>query len=321
MQEKNVVMNKYWSDNERFADIMNIAMFHKSGLLSAVQLKEADGYESAMVGKENKKKKGVEKYRDIVKKSTGKANFMILGIENQSDIHYAMPVRIMGYDFLGYDKQLRKKRAGHRKRKDLSGAEFVSGFSKADKLVPICTLIIYSGEEPWDGPNRLSDILDTGELPEEMRRMVADYPIHVVDILRFEDSEKLQSDARLLFGVLQRQGNESEMQAYRKENADAFENVSEDTYEAIGVLTHSEQFLELKEKSKNEKGGYNMCKAFEDMERRGEKRGEKRGKRLAEARFMKLIQIMTENGELENIPKLATDRVFYEEMIRKYELA
>ena len=31
---------------------------------------------------ENKKKKGVEKYRDIIKKSTGKANFMILGIEN-----------------------------------------------------------------------------------------------------------------------------------------------------------------------------------------------------------------------------------------------
>ena len=318
VQEKNVVMNTYWSDNERFADIVNVALFQAKKLILADQLEEIDGCESTMVGEKNRQKKGVQKYRDVVKKATDKVNFMILGIENQSDIHYAMPLKVMGYDYLGYDKQLRKLKAKHRKERDLSGAEFISGFSRTDKLLPICTLVIYSGEEPWIGPTRLSDILDLNDLPEEMRRVVADYPIHVVDMRRFKDSEKLQTDARLLFGVLQRQGSESEMQAYRKENAYAFKNVSEDTYEAIGALTHSEQFLELKETSKNEKGGYNMCKAFDDMEKSAERRGEKRGEKRAEAKIMALIQSMTANGELENIPRLTTDKAFYEEMLQKY---
>lgn len=29
---------------------------------------------------------------------------------------------------------------------------------------------------------------------------------------------------------------------------------------------------------------------------------------------------MTEDGELENIPKLATDKVFYKQMLQKYAL-
>lgn len=269
-----------------------------------------------MVGQKEGKKKGVQKYRDVVKKATKRAVFMILGIENQSDIHYAMPVKVMGYDYLGYDKQLRKIKAKHRKERDLSGAEYVSGFSRTDKLVPICTLVLYSGLEPWTGPTRLSEILYLDDLPEEMRCVVADYPIHVVDMRRFQDSEQLESDARLLFAVLQRQDSGSAMEEYKKANEDAFANVSEDTYDAIGVLTHSKQFLALKETSKNEKGGYNMCKAFDDMEKRGEKRGEKRAK----VKFMTLIQSMTEDGELENIPKLATDKVFYNQMLQKYAL-
>ena len=138
MQEKNILTNTYWSNNERFADMINVGMFQGKKVLIAEELKEVDGYSATMIGK-SRKKKGIQKQRDVVKKALFDTNFVIVGIENQSDIHYAMPVRIMGYDFLSYDKQLKEIRDKHRKDKDLCDAEFISGFSKEDKLSPICT--------------------------------------------------------------------------------------------------------------------------------------------------------------------------------------
>lgn len=81
MEEMNFVTNEYWSDNDRFADLSNAVFF--------------DG-------------------RDILK-----GEDLLIGLENQSAVYYAMPVRIMGYDFLGYEEQLKKLRKEHRRKKDL----------------------------------------------------------------------------------------------------------------------------------------------------------------------------------------------------------
>lgn len=293
MQEENITTNTYWADNERFADIMNVGMFQSKKVLSADKLKEVDSYLKTMVGKP-KKKTGVQKYRDVVKKAAFDANFVIVGIENQTDIHYAMPVRVMGYDFLNYDKQLKEIKRLHRKNKDLTDAEFVSGFSKEDKLSPICTLVLYYGEEPWDGPTRLSELLSFEGLPDEVREVIADYPIHVIDMRRFEDSEKLETDARLLFGVMQRDGNVDELEVYRAENEEAFQNISDDTYEVIATLTKSEEFLDLKEESRNEKGGVNVCEAFRQLKERG-----------AREYLKHLVKGKMENGD--DTQKIASD--------------
>ena len=267
MQEENITTNIYWADNERFADIMNVGMFQSKKVLSADKLKEVDSYLKTMVGKP-KKKTRVQKYRDVVKKAAFDANFVIVGIENQTDIHYAMPVRVMGYDFLDYDKQLKEIKRLHRKNKDLSDAEFVSGFSKEDKLSPICTLVLYYGEEPWDGPTRLSGLLNFDGLPDEVREVIADYPIHVIDMRRFEDSEKLETDARLLFGLMQREGNWEEWEAYQADNEEAFRNMSEDAYDAIAVLTKSEELIKIKKDNTKEEGAVDMCEAIKQMKMR-----------------------------------------------------
>ena len=39
-------------------------------------------------------------------------------------------------------------------------AEFLSGFSKTDKLSMQATIVIYYGEDPWRGPEKLSDLMD-----------------------------------------------------------------------------------------------------------------------------------------------------------------
>lgn len=64
----------------------------------------------------------VQKWRDIFKnihvKYTGKIYIFLVGMENQSDIHYAMPVKNMIYDALAYGKQVREVAKKHRREHD-----------------------------------------------------------------------------------------------------------------------------------------------------------------------------------------------------------
>ncbi len=98
-------------------------------------------------------------------------------MEEQTDIHYAMPVRVMDAEAAIYQKQWKKKQAEHKKKKDLEGAEFLSGFAKEDKLIPTLTLVLYFGPNPWDGPKNLKDMMLLDGLPECVRDMIVDYPI------------------------------------------------------------------------------------------------------------------------------------------------
>lgn len=160
----------------------------------------------------------------------------------------------MGYEFLDYNRQLKEIKAVHDKKKDLHGAEYLSGFSKDDKLQAVCTLVIYYGKAPWTGPTRLSEMLDLSELPEAVRNMVADYPIHIIDARRFTDSEKLET----------------------------------------------------------EEGDFDMCKAMDDLIKRGEERGE--------MKIIKLIQCMVADGASNLIPKIAEEADFCEKMFAKYDI-
>ena len=46
--------------------------------------------------------------------------FVILGIEGQERIHYAMPMRVMGYDYGTYKKQYEANAAKYKDKKDLT---------------------------------------------------------------------------------------------------------------------------------------------------------------------------------------------------------
>ena len=88
----------------------------------------------------------------------------MLGIENQTDIHNAMPERNAIYDALQYGKQVSKAAAMHNRRKKLHGrGEFLSGFKKTDRLMPVITLVIHFGVKPWDGPLSLHEMMDISD--------------------------------------------------------------------------------------------------------------------------------------------------------------
>ena len=109
--------------------------------------------------------------------------YIVIGIEAQNRVDYAMPVRCMEYDVTEYKRQL-KELKNNRKEK-LPGEEFFSGMAKDEKLNPVTTIVFYHGENPYDGCTNLHDML---ELKEEnktcqrivYKRFIADYHVNLV---------------------------------------------------------------------------------------------------------------------------------------------
>ena len=116
------VTKAYMKENTVFADAFNYLIYGGKTVVNPTQLKELDTTEIALpFGAQdengNQPDDAVQKYRDVLKsaviKQDGEAAYILLGIENQTDIHYAMPVRNIIYDALQYGKQVADISAKH----------------------------------------------------------------------------------------------------------------------------------------------------------------------------------------------------------------
>ncbi|MGN1405913.1 MAG: hypothetical protein ACI4WM_06555 [Erysipelotrichaceae bacterium] len=58
-----------------------------------------------------------------------------------------MPVRNLIYNALQYNKQVNLIKNRHREQKDLNSKEYLSSFSKEDKLTAVITLTVYFGDD------------------------------------------------------------------------------------------------------------------------------------------------------------------------------
>ena len=116
-----------------FADFFNYYLFEGKQVIKASDLCERDTTEVLSIFGTDKKEIQKQKWRDLLKsaiiKSTEYGIFVLLGVENQSDIHYAMPVKNMVYDAMEYSTQVNEAARLHKNAMDYeSGAEFLSDF-------------------------------------------------------------------------------------------------------------------------------------------------------------------------------------------------
>jgi len=128
-----------------------------------------------------------ERYADLI----NGVSFAVIGIENQAQVHYLMPVRCMEYDVKEYQRQeVEKKRALKKTAEEqvITGAEFLSEFPKEGKLHPCITIVLYYGDD-WDGSTDLHGLLDFTGIPEELKSMVSNYKINLLDIKKLENTE------------------------------------------------------------------------------------------------------------------------------------
>lgn len=97
-----IVVKNYWRNNEQFADFFNAVLFDGKEIIKADELEDIDTEESSILEHKDYAE-SIGAARDNVKirkKSTiYNVELVILGMEGQERIHYAMPMRVMGYDY------------------------------------------------------------------------------------------------------------------------------------------------------------------------------------------------------------------------------
>lgn len=202
----------------------------------------------------------------------------IVCLQNQSDVHYAMPVRVMNEEAARYHEEWMAL-SEQCKDKAKSGAEYISGFTKKDKLTPVITIVVYWGKEPWDGPRHLKEILKLEKCPLELQKFIVDYPIHLLEVRQYADSEAFMTDIKYVFGFLQRDKNKEELSAYVEENENIFSGLKESTYNLLSVMSRCSRLKQVKKEVEKE-GAYDMCEAIEGIYEDGKREGKREGQQL-----------------------------------------
>ena len=183
----------FMKDNAHFADAFNYLIYHGEKVIEPDDLVELDTAELAIpYSNDGENAEGVSKYRDILKSATvkqsGNVTYVILGIENQENVHYAMPVRNMLYDALSYTKQVEEKYREHRKDKDLeSDAEFLIGLKKTDKIHPVITLVMLWSPGKWDGPESIHEMMNVYD--SRILKLVPDYRLNLISPYEMEEDD------------------------------------------------------------------------------------------------------------------------------------
>ena len=185
MGRRDKLTKKYMRDPEKFADFFNGFIYNGEEVINWKDLEEVDPTSLIDIPLvRSKKSLTVQKIRDIIKSAIvmkdDKKFFVLFGIENQSDIHYAMPVRTMLYNALTYAEQVELIS----KNNDFQGtdsASFLSGFSKLDRLKPVVTVTIYWGANSWDGPTSLKEMMQP--MDDKIVSLVDDCNINLLLII------------------------------------------------------------------------------------------------------------------------------------------
>lgn len=306
MGDGNVMFNKCMNENRRYAECFNVAVGRK--IISPEGLHDID---RVLSGSRLKKQGAYEKRRDCVKAYGTRAVCAIIGIENQAEVNHAMVLRNFIYDAYTYDKQLNTIRQKHREKKDLRGAEYIAGFSPDDRIIPVITVCIYYGEEPWNAPKSLHELIDFEHFPEQerefMKVLVNDYNLIVLDIRHMEVAaiEGMETDLRYLFGMIRNSHDKRAMEGYIKSHQNELKNIDEDIYNAIATMTSIDILDDVVYRARKE-GGIDMCKAFEEMIAEGK----------AEERKLSIQKLIITLREIGVDESLIRDKV-----ILRYELS
>jgi len=270
MGRKDTITKKYMRDTSIFADFFNGYIYNGKEIIHGSDLSEVDTSNIAIIPcVKGSKPITIQKYRDMLKRAvlmhSDKAYYLFLGIENQTDIHYAMPVRNMLYNALVYSQQVDLIAKYNRENGICKGNdEFLSGFVKGDKLIPIITVTVYWGTKPWDAPVTLKEML--ADIDSESEKLVDDINCNLFSIIDIEELPSYKTELDELFSLLKTRNDSDALHELVVTNED-FKNISRDT----AVMMR--EFADIKLPRKNKEGKYDMCKAITDLEKKNQELG------------------------------------------------
>lgn len=273
--EKNNAMCNYLSAPEVFADFINGAVFEGRKEVCAEILKESN---SVLYDISTKKihlpagKNTISRSRDVVKYLAGEKEYLIIGIENQNDIHYAMPLRCMEYDVMEYKKQMKLITDSNKKEKKLASDSYLSGFGPNDRLFPVVTLVFYHGKITYNGCKSLHEMLELNYQNKAYLPLISDYKLNLISISEL-DENIFKTGLRDLIGIMKHSNSKKDLQDYVQNNKDRMKHLDETTFDTISVMINHKDLNKYKVECSNEEGGIDMCQAIIEMIEEGRSEG------------------------------------------------
>ncbi|MDO4333301.1 MAG: Rpn family recombination-promoting nuclease/putative transposase [Eubacteriales bacterium] len=276
------------ADPIHVCDLVNGGLFRGKQVLDPAKMEKVPPTAAIIYQDGNGKEKKKERTADGLFRYDGREHFALISLENQHDSNYIMPLKDMLISALLYDqqvKEIKKERKEQGEWKD--SAEFLSGIRREDKLSPVCCIVFYHGEKPWEGPTRLHDMIEFPKGLERLREFCPDFKINLID-WKHVNPNHFKTGLRQLFELMPYAGNKRKMREYIKENSTSFAELDDEscdlleTFLGIGCLDGVQR-----RDFQSEEGGHNMCTAIREWLMDSKMIGRNEGENLTVISFVR----------------------------------
>ena len=222
------MMKEFLENNAYFVDFFNAYFFDGQRVLKQENCVELD---SEM----NDANMDLEKHVDVIRKYNDGNLYSAFIIENQSYVDASMVVRAATYEYVAYDKMLKKLKKNR----------------KNEKLPMVHILVFYTGERPWNAASKLSELV---EVDERFKSYFHDYQMNLIEITGNTSYNFNEEDVYNLFYICRSIYDQS----IYEEKSNSFGLVKSSVLKVVKTLTDVE-WLDLKELEEKEEIA--MCEA------------------------------------------------------------
>ena len=172
---KDKMMKEFLENNAYFVDFFNAYFFDGKRVLKPENCMELD---SEM----NDSNMDLEKHVDVIRKYNDGNLYSAFIIENQSYVDMSMVVRAAVYEFVAYERMLKKSKKNKAK----------------EKLPMVNILVFYTGERPWNAARQLSELV---EMDERFKSYFHDYQMNLIEITGNTSYNFNEEDVHNLFYI------------------------------------------------------------------------------------------------------------------------
>ena len=250
-KEKDRAAKNFFSDPKIFSEFVNLSLFNGEERIKAEDLREIDPVNSTVFTKNKSLEVLVDNLYDSTVKESDENVYAIIGLESQAYSDKHMVIRAGIASLLIYDNQ-------------------IATIKEGEKLKPVYIIVFNMLDRKWSNATDLRKLLSKEAIK------VFGYPLvnagyYVLDPheLKGEKLNKISKPLKLVLNIIKNQGDKKELLSYIN-SEEAFKNLDYKTAKLLETI--------MKVDIPND-GGYNMCKAIEDIKNDGKLEGLLEGKR------------------------------------------
>lgn len=281
MGRKEDVIIEYLEDSSVFASLYNGYVFQGEPVIQPDDLRDSNGKNRLFVAGENAGKKTesyeiIKRERDIIKEITIDNQILslaILAVEEQSNVDYSMVLRTLTYDTLEYLRQVKVIQRRHKKNKDLKQSEFLSMFSKDDRLLPTMTIVFYIGENEWDGATDLHSLMMESEFCDSIKPYLGNWKLNVLSVHHMKNADHYSGSLGQIFKLLEYRNDGKAMLQYVGEHRQEYASMDDVARRVLSMLVELDYYVEPEKDGEVQE----MCKALEEIREMGIEQGIEQG--------------------------------------------